>query len=50
MDTQKAAQVAGARTQARVGAENENYARLQAAAQYNPTANILQGIGLSMGK
>ena len=40
----KAAQVAGARTQARVGADQENYDRLKTAAQYNATGGILQGI------
>lgn len=49
LDTQQAAQVAGARTQARVGAEMENFERKALAANYNPTANILQGIGLSLG-
>lgn len=56
LDTQKAAQIAGARTQARVGAEQENFERLKAAASYNAsggiapggsaTSSILQGIGM----
>lgn len=41
-DVQKSAQIAGARTQARVGAEQENYQRLNAAATLNPVAQILQ--------
>lgn len=45
LDTQKAAQLAGTRTQARVGAEQENYSRLQAAANYNPAGSIMQGLG-----
>ena len=45
LDTQKAAQLAGARTQARVGAEQENFGRLKAAAGFNATGGILQGIG-----
>lgn len=45
LDTQKAAQLAGARTQARVGAEQENFDRLKAAAGFNATGGILQGIG-----
>lgn len=45
LDTQKAAQLAGARTQARVGAEQENYERLAKASAFNPTGGILQGMG-----
>ncbi len=45
-DISKAAQMAGARTQARVGAEQENFDRLTKAAQYNATGGILQGINL----
>ena len=48
-DTQKAAQMAGARTQARVGAEQENFDRLQKAASFNPTSGILHGIGMLKG-
>jgi hypothetical protein len=43
LGTQQAAQTAGAVTQARVGAEQENYDRLLKAAQTNPATNILQG-------
>lgn len=42
MDTQQAAQMAGARTQARVGAEQENFSRLNAAAAYNGIGGLLQ--------
>ena len=49
MDTQKAAQLAGARTQARVGAEQENYDRLTKAAGFNATGGILQGLGFMNG-
>ena len=63
LDTQKAAQLAGTRTAARVGAEQENYARLGAAAgfktdfggadsggeSYSPAAGLLQGIS-SLGQ
>ncbi len=49
MDTQKAAQLAGARTQARVGAEQENYDRLSKAAGFNATGGILQGLGFMNG-
>ena len=49
MDTQKAAQMAGARTQARVGAEQENFERKKAAASLNATSGILQGIGFMGG-
>ena len=45
LDTQKAAQLAGARTQARVGAEQENFDRLMKAANFNATSGILQGLG-----
>ena len=45
LDTQKAAQLAGARTQARVGAEQENYERLKNAASFNATGGILSGLG-----
>lgn len=38
----KAAQMAGARTQARVGAEQENYDRLMKAASYNGVGTLLQ--------
>ena len=48
MDTQKAAQLAGARTQARVGAEQENFERLRGAASGvgGGSGTMLQGIGL----
>lgn len=49
MDTQKAAQLAGAKTQARVGAEQENYDRLTKAAGFNATGGILQGLGFMNG-
>lgn len=42
MDTQQAAQMAGARTQARVGAEQENFNRLVQAANYNAVGAALQ--------
>ena len=45
LGTQQAAQLAGARTQARVGAEQENYQRLKDAASYNGIGQYLQGIG-----
>lgn len=45
LDTQKAAQLAGARMQARVGAEQENYERLKNAANFNATGGILSGLG-----
>lgn len=45
MGTQQAAQLAGARTQARVGAEKENFERLKNASSFNPTSGILQGLG-----
>lgn len=45
LDTQKAAQLAGARTQARVGAEQENFERLKAAASFNGVGGILQNMG-----
>ncbi|WP_165069481.1 hypothetical protein [Desulfovibrio sp. ZJ200] len=45
LDTQKAAQLAGARTQARVGAERENFDRLMKASALNAQNGILQGIG-----
>ncbi len=41
---QKAAQMAGARTQARVGAEQENYERLGKAAGYNVNSNLNQNL------
>lgn len=44
MDTQQAAQMAGARTQARVGAEQENFDRLMKAANLNASNNVLQGV------
>lgn len=44
LDTQKAAQLAGTRTQARVGAEQENYQRLKDAASFNGVAGYLQGL------
>jgi len=47
LDTREAAQLAGARTQARVGAEQENYERLKNAANLNPANGILQGLGAS---
>jgi hypothetical protein len=43
LGTQQASQTAGAMTQARVGAEQENYDRLLKAAQANPATSILQG-------
>lgn len=46
MDTRKAAQLAGARTQARTGAEQENYERLKNAAGFNATGGMLQGLGI----
>lgn len=46
--TTQAAQLAGARTQARVGAEAENYDRLKNAASYN-AGGILQGATTSAG-
>lgn len=49
LDTQKAAQLAGARTQARVGAEQENFDRLKSAANFNATGGILQGLGYTSG-
>ncbi|WP_299395973.1 hypothetical protein [uncultured Desulfovibrio sp.] len=49
LDTQKAAQLAGARTQARVGAEQENFDRLKAAAGFNATGGILSGLGTLSG-
>lgn len=49
LGTQQAAQIAGARTQARVGAEAENYDRLTKAATYNPAAEILQGVNALKG-
>lgn len=49
LGTQQAAQIAGARTQARVGAEAENYDRLTKAAAYNPAAGILQGVNALKG-
>lgn len=49
LDTQKAAQMAGARTQARVGAEQENFERKKAAASLNATSGILQGVGFMGG-
>lgn len=42
MDTQQAAQMAGAKTQARVGAEQENFNRLVQAANFNGANQILQ--------
>lgn len=42
MDTQQAAQVAGAKTQARVGAEQENFNRLVQAVNFNGANQILQ--------
>lgn len=45
LDTQKAAQLAGARTQARVGAEQENFERLKSAASFNGVGGILQNMG-----
>lgn len=49
LGTQQAAQLAGARTQARVGAEQENYDRLKGAAGLNLTGGIFQGIGTMKG-
>jgi hypothetical protein len=45
LGTQQAAQLAGARTQARVGAEQENYQRLKDAASTNLVGQYLQGVG-----
>lgn len=42
LDTQQAAQMAGARTQARVGAEQENFNRLAQAANFNAAGTALQ--------
>lgn len=41
LDTQQAAQMAGARTQARVGAEQENFNRLTQAANFNAAGAAL---------
>lgn len=49
LDTQKAEQLAGARTQARVGAEQENFERKKAAASYNAAGSVLQGLGFTNG-
>lgn len=49
LGTQQAAQLAGARTQARVGAEAENYDRLGKAASFNASGGILQGLGIMKG-
>lgn len=49
LGTQQAAQMAGARTQARVGGEQENYDRLSKAAGFNATGGILQGLGFMKG-
>lgn len=49
LGTQQAAQLAGARTRARVGAEQENFERLKNAASFNPTSGILQGLGYTSG-
>lgn len=49
LGTQQAAQLAGARTQARVGGEQENYDRLSKAADFNATGGILQGLGFMKG-
>ena len=59
LDTQKAAQLAGTRTAARVGAEQENYSRLGAAAGFkadisgsgnagpnSPAAGMIEGLNL----
>lgn len=43
-DTQKAAQLAGARTQARVAGEQENFARLQAASGYNGAGATISAV------
>lgn len=48
-DVQKSADIAGARTQARVGAEQENFERLGHAAQINPVSSILSGVGAIKG-
>ena len=45
LGTQQAAQVAGARTQARVGGEMENYQRLKDASSANIVGQYMQGIG-----
>jgi len=45
MGTQQAAQIAGARTQARVGGEMENYQRLKDASSANLVGQYMQGIG-----
>lgn len=44
LGTQQASQLAGAKTQARVGAEAENYNRLKDAASFNASAGVLQGL------
>lgn len=49
LGTQQAAQLAGARTQARVGAEAENYNRLKDAASFNASGGILQGLSFMKG-
>lgn len=49
LDTQQVSQLAGARTQARVGAEQENYDRLTKAASFNASGGILQGLGFMKG-
>lgn len=48
-DVQKSAQVAGARTNARIGAEQENYERLKNASQVNPVGTILSGVSALKG-
>ena len=42
--TQQASQLAGARTQARVSAEDENYKRLKDAASYSGVSSLLSGV------
>lgn len=49
LDTQKAAQIAGAKTQARVGAEQENFDRLATAVGINASNGILQGVNFLKG-
>lgn len=49
LDTNKAAQLASARTQARVGAEKENFSRAATAAQMNLAGNVLQGVNFLGG-
>ena len=49
LGTQQAAAMAGARTQARVGAEAENYDRLAKATQLSPANSAVQGMSFING-